>query len=366
MAPRPSVVVFIKGLGIGGAEKLISESARVWDREHFEYRVAYQLPWKNQLVAELEALDVPVTCVGGENGSSVGAARRLHTVIRSTDAAIVHAHLPSAGVIARLVSRVPVVYTEHNLASSYRQPTRALNRATYGLNRAATAVSDAVAESVARYPGPAPRVIANGVSVKVAADQASAARAELGLGASDTLIVHVGNIRPHKGHQTLIRTVAELARSCPEAIVASIGGEKHAGDLDRVRAAAIEAGVGDNLKFLGRRTDALSFVAAADVVLNPSDFEGLPVAILESMALGTPVVATAVGGVPAVVRDEETGLLARAGDASALSNALARILADRSLGQRLATQARALVDREYGLESMVRSFEDIYREIVDG
>lgn len=365
MVQRTGVVVFIKGLGIGGAEKLISEAARLWDREHLEYHIAYQLPWKNQLVAELEALDLPVTCVGGKNGSSAHAAWSLPDLTRTTRASMVHAHLPSAGVIARLTSRVPIVYTEHNLASSYRQPTRALNQATYGRNRAITAVSDAVAESVSNYPGPPVRVIPNGVAVNVAPEQADTARHELGLTRNDPLIVHVGNIRPHKGHETLIDTVTELIRSCPEVVVASIGGEKHDGDLDRVRAAAVAAGVESNLRFLGRRTDSLSFVAAADAFVNPSDLEGLPVAVLEAMSLGTPVVATAVGGVPAVIRNEETGLLADAGDSSALSMALLRLLSDRDLGRRLATRARALVEREYGLESMVRSFEDIYREILD-
>ena len=364
MAERPTVLVFIKGLGIGGAEKLISEGARVWDRNRFDYRVAYQLPWKDQLVPDFEALGVAVECVGGRKGSTLSAVVGLRRLIRASGAALVHAHLPAAGVIARLVSAVPVVYTEHNLSSSYREPTRTLSRLTYGRNRAVTAVSEAVAESLAGYPGPVPLMIHNGVAVAVSAEEAAAVRSELGLGRDDPLVVHVGNIRPHKGHDTLIEAVAELVRLQPRVAVVSIGGEKHPGDLDRVRAAAHDAGVEGSLRFLGRRTDAPAFVAAADVFVNPADIEGLPVSILEAMALGTPVVATAVGGVPAVVENGATGLLVDRGDAFGLAQAVHRLLGDRTLAGRIASAAHDLVERDYGLEPMVRSFEAIYTEIL--
>ena len=364
MADRPKVLLFIKGLGIGGAEKLISEGARFWDRERFDYRVAYQLPWKDQLVPDLEALEVPVSCVGGRRGTSVVAMAQLRRHIRSNDAALVHAHLPSAGVLARFVSPVPVVYTEHNLAGSYRQPTRVLNRLTYGRNRIVTAVSEAVAESVDGYRGPEPRLIRNGVAVQVTPEEAAAARSELGLSPDDLLVVHVGNIRPLKGHDTLIRATVELSRLRPGVTVISIGGEKHSGDLERVRKDARSAGVEQSLRFLGRRSDALAFVAAADVFVNPSDVEGLPVAILESMALGTPVVATSVGGVPGVVKDGETGLLVEAGNRLGLAKAVDRLLTDRALSDRVSAAGRELVERDFGLEPMVRSFEALYEEIL--
>lgn len=364
METRSTVLVVIKGLGIGGAEKLISEGARYWDRERFDYRVAYQLPWKDQLVPELTSLGVPVDCFGGGGGGSIQALGRLASIIAESGADLVHAHLPSAGVLARICARVPIVYTEHNLAGSYRLPTRLLNWTTYRLNDVVTAVSSEVAASLKRYPGPDPVVVRNGVSVDVSAEDRARARSELGLSPSDPLVVHVGNIRPHKGHDTLIRTAIELQHLHPDATIVSIGGEKHPGDLERVRRQARTAGA-SNLRFLGRRSDALGFVAAADVFVNPSDIEGLPVAILEAMALETPVAATAVGGVPSVIRDGESGLLVDAGDHEALARSIDRILRDRPLARRLAACGLKLVEAEYGLETMVRSFETIYREVLD-
>jgi glycosyltransferase involved in cell wall biosynthesis len=353
----------IKGLGIGGAEKLISEGAAFWDRESYDYHVAYVLPWKDQLTPQLEALEVPVRCLGGRKGNSVVATARLHRLVKEWNVDLIHAHLPVSGVMAR-TTRVPVVYTEHNLADSYRQPTRTLNRASYWRNDVVIAVSDAVAGSLTSFPGPTPQVIPNGVTVDVKPEQAMAARDELGLGPEQPLIVHVGNIRPHKGHSTLIAAAAELTRVKPAATIVSIGGEKYSGDLERIRTEAANKGLGDALRFLGRREDALSFVAAADVYVNPADVEGLPVSILEAMALGIPVVATAVGGVPTVIQHDETGLLVEARQPTALATAILDLLDDPRHARHLGNAGQMLVDRDFGLEAMVRSIEENYRQVL--
>ncbi|MDP8959192.1 MAG: glycosyltransferase [Actinomycetota bacterium] len=369
MSRRLVVLVLIKGLGIGGAEKLIASSAPLWDRRAYDYHVAYVLPWKDQLVPELEEAGVPVHLLGQNMGQrrmgvSPSVVRRLRQLVRHLGADLVHAHLPSMGVLARLVSPVPVVYTEHNLADSYRWPTRLLNFLTYRRNTVALAVSEAVAESVRRYPGPSPMVIPNGVAVSVPPEGAGAARAELGLGPEEPLVVHVGNIRPLKGHQTLVAAAGLLAELYPQATIVSIGGEKHPGDLAALHQEVARAGLGGRLRFLGRRYDALSFVAAADVFVNPAQVEGLPVAVLEAMALERPVVATRVGGVPSVVRDGETGLLCDPDDPAALAVGMARLLEDGELAKRLGAAGRALVEGRHGLEAMVRTVEGHYHRVL--
>ncbi len=313
------VLVLIKGLGIGGAEKLISEGSRFWDRDQFDYTVAYVLPWKDQLVGDLESQGVPVHMIGNAKGLTPGALRRLRRLVKDLDADLIHAHLPTMGIAARIVSPVPVVYTEHNMSDSYRPLTRIFNRLTYGRNAVATAVSGAVAGSVSSWPGEAPRVIPNGVAVHVTDEEVAAARKELRLEGSEPLVAHVGNIRPGKGHDTLIDTVAHLSSRMPYLRFVSVGGEKFPGDLDRVRNRVIDEGLEDQLRFMGRRSDALSFVGAADIFVNPSSVEGLPVAILEAMALGKPVVAAAAGGVPGIVKDGETGILVEPNEPIALA-----------------------------------------------
>ncbi len=362
--PAPVVLVLIKGLGIGGAERLISEGARFWDRHAFDYRVAYLLPWKDQLVSDLEALDVPVRCLSGGHGLGPSSGLRVRRHISDTGASLVHAHLPSAGIIARTASPVPVVYTEHNLAHSYRAVTRFANRLTYRRNRAVTAVSEAVADTVRGYPGPPVEIVPNGVTVGTVPERSAAVRTELGMGPDQPLVVHVGNIRPGKGHDLLMEAAERLAVTRPDAVVVSIGGEKHPGDLDRLRDRMVARGLDGRLRFLGRRTDALAFIAAADVYVNPAAVEGLPVTILEALALRRPVVATAVGGVPSVIVNEKTGLLVEPGDATGLAAGIERLLTDHRLASDVAAAGSELVDREYGLERMIRTYEDIYRRVL--
>jgi glycosyltransferase involved in cell wall biosynthesis len=358
------VLVTVKGLGIGGAEKLIAESARLWDRARFDYHVAYALPWKDQLVAPTRELGIPVECIGTGRGMTPSSWLRLRRHAAAIGASLVHAHLPAMGAVARLASPVPVVYTEHNVATSYRAPVQIVNRLTYGRNAAVTAVSAAVAESVAAYPGPEVRVVSNGVSCHVDADAAAAARRELGIDGTTPLVVHVGNIRPHKGHTNLVAAVEILLETLPDVRIVSIGGEKNDGDLDHVRSLARGAGVEHRLSFLGRREDALAFVAAADVYVNPSDYEGLPVAVLEAMALERPVVATAVGGVPAIVQDDVTGVLVPPKDPGALAAGIATLLGDGDRAAALAAAGRKVVERDYSLEAMVRTIEATYEEVL--
>lgn len=363
-SPRRNILVLIKGLGIGGAERLISEGARFWDREAFHYSVAYVLPWKDQLVPELEETGIETFMIGSHRGLGPSAVGRLRRLVVERDIDLVHAHLPTMGILARLASPVPVVYTEHNLSSSYSLPTRWAARATYGRNRAVIAVSDAVARGVASWPGPVATVIPNGVAVDSSRDRAAAARRELGLGPADILIAHVGNIRPGKGHDMLIDAAQDLLRRRPDVTIISIGVEKFPGDLQRVRERASQAGLEDRLRFLGRRPDALSFVAAADLFVNPSEVEGLPLAVLEAMALERPVVATAVGGVPTIVINEETGLLVEPGDPSALAKGIEQLLDNRAAAERMARNARSLVESQFGLGNMIEETESIYRMVL--
>jgi len=363
--PRRRILVLIKGLGIGGAERLISEGSRFWSTDEFEYRAAYVLPWKDALVPDLAANGIDVVCIGGGRWS-LNAPTRLRRLIRSWHPALIHAHLPTTGILARLMASAPVVYTEHNLASSYRPASRILNRLTYGRNREVIAVSHAVAESLAGYPGPVPHVIPNGVIVTATEEARRRVREELEIEPDQPLVVHVGNIRPWKGHATLIKAAHLLQESIPGVAIVSIGAEKHPGDLDRVRREADEEGAGSTLRFMGRRVDAVDFIASADVFVNPSDVEGLPLVVLEAMMAGTPVAATAAGGVPTVVRDGETGRLVPIGQPQALAAAVADLITDSEGAKEMAHRARNLAESNFGLERMVTEHEALYRQVING
>jgi glycosyltransferase involved in cell wall biosynthesis len=114
---------------------------------------------------------------------------------------------------------------------------------------------------------------------------------------------------------------------------------------------------------MGRRPDALNFVAASDIFVNPSSVEGLPVAILEAMALSRPVVAAAAGGVPGIVKDGVTGILVEPNEPTALAAGIEKLVDDPVLAERLGQAAQEMVVKEYGLEPMIRATEDVYRKV---
>lgn len=361
---RRRILILIKGLGIGGAERLISEGSQFWDDDRFDYSVAYALPWKDQLVGDLLARDVPTHMIGSPRGVTPSFPIRLRRHLASIKPDLVHAHLPSMGIAARLLANCPVVYTEHNLVGSYRPVTRIASRATYRRNAAVIAVSDAVAESVATWGAPDLRVIPNGVVAMAHPDKVNEARSELGLENGAPLAVHVGNIRPGKGHDMLVDAAAILIEKHPDLTIVSIGVEKYPGDLARLEEKARALHIDHRLRFLGRRADALNFVAAADLFINPSTVEGLPLAVMEAMLLGVPVVATSAGGVPTLVHDGSTGLLVEPGDTEALASAASRVLSEPHSAKERSEEAKALIVAKHGLEAMVHATEDVYREVL--
>ena len=361
---RAKVLVVVKGLGLGGAEKLISGSARFWNRDRFDYQVAYALPWKNHLVPSLAEQGIPVHCVGTFGATSIPSVWGLRRLVGSWRPDVIHAHLPTMGIAVRWFTDTLVVYTEHNLTRSYHPLTRLVNQMSYRRNAAVIAVSQAVADSVATYQGPSPIVVLNAVDCRPDPHLASMARIELGIKPDAQLVVHVGNMRPNKGHENLIHAARVLKEDMPHVVVVSIGGEKRAGDHARISALAAELGLEGTIRFLGRRDDALSFVEAADVFVNPADIEGLPVSILEAMALGRPVVATSVGGVPKVIESERNGLLVDPRAPAELAAAIKRLLVDRNLAKNLAREALIDVKRDYGLERMVHEVESVYEKVL--
>ncbi len=150
------VLWLIKGLGPGGAERLLVEQAAGGDRSSFRYDAAYVLDWKQHLVPELEALGVRTHCLGVGHELDPRWVTRLVRLLTRERYDVVHAHSPFVASLGRVVNRslprdrrAAFVYTEHNRWPSYRRETRVANQVTFGLNDAVFAVSDDVKESIA-------------------------------------------------------------------------------------------------------------------------------------------------------------------------------------------------------------------------
>jgi glycosyltransferase involved in cell wall biosynthesis len=178
------------------------------------------------------------------------------------------------------------------------------------------------------------------------------------------IVLTVGHLSEIKGHVAFLRAAALLSASHPGCRFWLLGDETtDKGARKRLESLARDAGILDRVEFLGWRSDVPDVLRAADVVAMPSLNEGLPLALLEAMACGRPVVATPVGGVPEAIEDGRTGLLVPPDDAEALARAISTLLDDIELRSRVGQLARCTIEERFALPRVVRRIEDLYRQV---
>jgi glycosyltransferase involved in cell wall biosynthesis len=363
------VLQLIKGLGRGGAEQLLVNLVQHADRSLFDYEVAYQLPWKDAFVPDLRAMGVPVVCLAG--GRGVGWVVRLRRLIRDREIDLVHVHSPAVGAALRAIvgiDRPVLVTTEHNVWERYHRMTYWANAVSFSRNDHVFAVSDEVRLSI-RYPRPlralrtpALETLHHGIDVAsvVATPAVDGIREELGVPADAFVVGTVANFKPHKGYQYLVKVAAHVVRERPDARFVLVGQGPMQEEIGRmVRAEGIEEAV----IFAGFRDDALRVVRTFDAYALASIHEGLPLALLEAMALGCPPVATSVGGVRAVIEDAVNGYVVPPRDPAALAERLILLRDDPVLRRRMSVAAAGRA-ADFDVRRSVRRIEQVYAEVL--
>lgn len=367
---KARVLWLIKGLGLGGAEKLLAMSAPYLDRDRFDYEVGYFLPWKDALVGDLESHGVKVSCFGTKSAVDMRGYLRAWRYIRRNRFDVVHAHLPVASIFGRVAGRlshVPgIVYTEHGMWQRLHPITRCVNRLSLRMNDLNIAVSSDVAKSMSAC-GRRTHVetIVNGIDCDGIAQwkgHAQEVRQQLGLASSDIVIGKIANLSPVKNHETLIQAFAEFCKTHPDSVLVLIGQLR--GRDGMLKQVAEQCGVQSRLVLTGPRTDAVRIAAAFDIYAMSSRSEGLPVSLLEAMALGKPVVCTAVGGIPGVVTDGENGFLVPAESPHDMAEKFTVLADDAQLRRRMGVAGRQRVRSEFDISMMVKRVERLYGELL--
>lgn len=371
---RPRVLQIVDNLEIGGAQEVVRTLA-----EHLAAAgrgVVVCALRDGPLRAGIEAAGIPVVLLP-ERRSAItnpvaftaemaGLRRELARLVDAYQIDVVQTHLLRSldFLVLSLKSGrdLKVYWTFHNANFDLRRdhlrrhgwllgPKRWAHHLLYGLGARRAdgliAVSPEVKESIqATMPSvPAAKiaVIPNGVDTRRYArhTERDATRARLGLAEGDQFVAVVAMFKEQKGHRYLIEAAATLAPAFPNARFLLIGDGELRGDLERrVAAANLEATV----RLPGLRPDVPELLAAADLFVLPSLWEGLPMALIEAMAAGLPVVATDVSGTRGVVVDGETGLLVPPGDAVALSRAIATLLDNPGRAAQMGSAGRRRVD----------------------
>jgi len=367
--PAISVLHFTNSLVRGGAEEHLLTLMRGLDRRLFRlYLVA--TPEVAGLIRPDLPADVELIPLGLLNPSDLKAAVRLSRILLQRQVHILHSHLFYSSVFASPIGclcRVPVIMETPHVREQWRS---GWIKSRFVVDRAVGRCIDryiAVSEANCRYLVEAKRlprhkvtVIHNGVDLRRfhPAHQAPAGlKASLGLGADDPTLVCVGRLEPQKGHSVLIAAMSRVRSQFRRARLILVG----EGSLRAALAAQARAlGLEESVYFAGYQANVADWLALADVTVLPSLYEGLPIAAIESLAAGRPMVATAVDGTPEVIVDGKTGLTAPPGDPAQLAEAICKLLGDKELAGNLALAGRRWVVDHFSQELQVSRTQEVY------
>lgn len=357
------LMVLIDTLAMGGAERVAVELVCGLDRRRFAPHVVVTRS-TGPLQQQLHAADVPVTVLGRRRRLSLVAYRRARRIARSCD--LIHSHKFSSNVWGALLARTsgrPLIAHEHNWSGTPSRLRSFLNRRWIApVTSQFACVSAPVARQLIGDAVPASkiRVLRNAVPLDQPVSR-SAARRELRISPTAFVVGIVARLRPEKNHELLLQATARLVADKREVTVCAVGDGPRRAYLERL---AKEFGVADRLVWAGERRTAGRLVTAFDIAVLCSAWEGLPLAALEAMAAGVPLIATAVGGLPDLLADG-AGLLVPPGDAEGLAAAIATLHAAPDTAARIAAAGRRRAHDRHDPASTLATLDKMYAEAID-
>ena len=364
---RLRILHILPSLGLGGAEQMATHLMIGLSRSHTVGAVGLGPASNSVPERRLTEANIPRWHLDKRQGFDFRMFASLDRVIRDFRPQVVHTHMSVQRYVFPVQSRMrgaTVIHTMHNLAE---YETDAFGRLVHWVafrnGVLPIGISREVSASVKRVYGLECRaVIPNCVPVEAyqrGGEDRLKWREREGFGPDAIVFTCVGRLEPQKNPHLLLQAMSKVQD--PRAHLVFLG----EGGLGKQLAS--EAGslnLGGRVHFLGKRNDVPSVLAGSDVFVLGSSWEGNPLSVMEAMASGLPVVSTAVGGVPELVRSGEDGILVRAGDCAAFADAMKVLLDDSQKRLSMADAARTRALREFRLERMVQGYEDLYKETV--
>jgi glycosyltransferase involved in cell wall biosynthesis len=356
----PRLLLAVDSLEVGGAERHVVDLALALHRKGYGVEVACSVA--GGLSESLEAAGVPVWPLTGrlvKRRVSPAYARGIRRLLRGGGFDLVHAHIfasAAAAAIATLGKGLPLVITEHTEASWQTWRTRWISRWAHRRARHTIAVSTPIERRLIERDGvPSDLVTLIPNAVIPAPDETPDSASTLPDGWPEgPLIGVVARLQPEKGVANFLQAATRVSRIFPEAGFLVVGD----GPLREELLSLVERlGISKRVRFLGYRTDSRALMGLMDVLVVPSLTEGSPLIVLEAMAAGIPVVASAVGGIPDQLRHGEEGILVPPDDPDALGEALGALLRDPAYARRLGETGRLRTENEFSHETLVRRIE---------
>ena len=359
------VVHIIDRLPPDGAERLLVEVMR-YRSPAFHCEVLC-LAEGGLLVAELTQMGVPVTVMSKRPGMDLAHVRELYRWLRKSKPAVVHTHLFTADTWGRgcaLLARVPGIFATIHSTNTWKSSFHfAIDRVLARLTNRVIACSSEVGQTLLQQGIPERKLvsIANGVDLQRIEDATVAdLKTDCDIINNDLVFAVVGRLHPAKGHSDLLPVLSKLKAAGLSFNVLFIG----EGELEAsLKADTKSLGLEQHIHFTGVRTDVINLLKAVDYLLMPSRWEGLPMTLLESMACGTPAVASRVGGIPEVIEHACNGYLYNQGDADTLFQQLQQLIKEKTVPTQLQKAAQNTIAQRYSAASVALAYEALYHEV---
>lgn len=375
--PKPiRVVTLIDRLVQGGAERLAVEITARLDPARFD-RTLCVTRWSDEghanfgdaparWRAEVEAAGVRFVGLDRSGPRDLAAWRPLMRILRRTD--VVHSHMFGScvwGVVLGRAARVPVVVShEHSWTFEGQRARQLVDRHLIARGSdtliACSRTDQRRMTEVEGIPPGAVTFMPNGIEARLPSGH-GVVRDELGIPRDALVVGAVGSMRRQKRYDVLLQAAARLARTHPGVRVLVAGDGPDRGEIDALSA---RLGLDGAVTLLGARTDVPDVLAALDIAVNCSDWEGSPLAVMEYMEAGCAVVGTTVGGVPDLIDHGVHGLLVAPGDDAALAAAIGELLDDPERRAAMGAAARTRRRVEFDLSVMVASIEALYDRLL--
>jgi glycosyltransferase involved in cell wall biosynthesis len=361
----------------GGGERLAVENAVLLDNDRFERSLCItrwddrleRMEPARSLLARLAEEDVRVIKLRRSSKTDVAAWRPFFRLLRDENVDVLHAHMFGSNiwgaVLGRLAHVPAIIAHEHIWAYNSRGLRPFLDREVIArFSNAFVTVSEEsrrlMIEHERIHDGDIV-VIPNGIASLPAGDGAGL-RAELGIARDAPVVGSVGNLRAQKAYEVLIEAAVQLRRTSGPDLRVLIAGEGP--ERPALEELIDNRGMAGTVLLLGMRSDVPDILAALDVAVCCSDYEGSPLAVMEYMDAGLPVVATRVSGLPDVVVDEETGFLVPPRDPEALAGAIAQLLGDADARKTFGARGRELRRKLWNLDTWIRRIEELYERLL--
>jgi glycosyltransferase involved in cell wall biosynthesis len=373
-AGRKLRVAFITtSMIVGGQERVLMDVCNGMDRDRFE--IALLLTKGRGPLCDF--VDEPATLIvpefrRGPLGAFLALGRLTRWMKKWKPDCVFTVGLGDKFVLGRLAAKkagVPVILSGLHCTPGPEHIGRSIlgrwGKKLMHLNTGVTTVTEDLADYLVEhegYPREKTHVIPNGVDCArfYPHEALPSLREELGIQPEHRVASIIAALRPEKRHDLFLQAAREVANQIPHARFLIVGDGPSRPDFELL---AAELDLDQHVQFLGSRHDIPEIQALSDVVcLASTDVESAPICMLEALASGRPQVATAIGGIPKIVSDGETGFLAPPGDVPALAQAITRILSDDELANRMRETSRARALEHFSVEFMVRAHEALIED----